>query len=1204
MSFVLNFDSFNLMNEDMQKAKSVITKNNIDPKDPDFLQIQVWLKKRPGFLGLFTKFRFDDKIPMIDLERLSDNLFELKDLLGQLPKPVIQYQNFEELEDDLRDLQSYRKAKLFFNALLPAQKNWYRDADTNTKSKVDNLALELNKLPKETQQAFIKKLARYKTLTELIESLEGFVNQEWDYDLIKNKILNTQGAELVYANPERELLIARIYTFTASKALLSDTSWCIKDSKTHWDTYVGAEYKFNAQYSIWDFAVPFSDIHTRVGVTIDQDGNVYKPSNNNNAAHFKDDTQIRDFDQYAKQYNIPLNVLKPMSISEKEDKQKEIELLYEFKAAIRTSDNEKIFYLFDNGLNPFTDDNAVMNLALVNCDEELFNKLINDYGYKIDGFIEVNSVNYEYIDYVAMQTQKNKDFIIFLYDKGCHIHTNYKFPLTLSIAMDDVDFYKYLLTKGYRSSDEVYALTDIKNIRPNKAISTQNQIVYASKVQAIKLFMFLSKQFPNLIKELSDEDKNNIASQLSIENRNKNITQDIQIPLINFYIENYKFDKETIKAFFPDVINLKNEELIDKFLAFDKSVLNMNISYNRFRETPMFITIQAIPVKLINNPDFSFNVELAKKLFDLGAEPCFDEENSDKKEIDELKFFYHLNDEKRFYEYLKRGGDINVDGGELLGMSVHEKDIDKIKFLLDKGANPNLPNSSNSIFLSTIPGRYDEETDLNNKILLMFLEAGAEPSGLKKTNYGEKVSPDNNYSIIQYASDKDVHEIMDFFYERNNDLSEICKDTLNKWVSYTIRNKKYDQLKKLIDKENLDLKKLGSAPITQAIKDQYSKENEEKIVDNTKLVAYLIKNGCPVNEPDKHSHAPIYEACKNDDLEMVKLLFNNGASLKDLDYFTIGYNGYTDILNFALENGYKKFKDNILSNSIFEYAASNGHLDILKLGQKYNILDKKDLNLYLLKASVNGHTDIVKFLESLGVDLNKYNSGSRSFESNNGTALISAIKGGNLELVKYLISKGAYYKDRKVIETKSYHFNKSEKSEIIISSFAEAVKKQSNENINDMMGIIKYFVEDLKFKYTFKQMLYSTYSYEIMKYLIENGPQLTDEEINKLVESYAYNGESDEGLEFLFNKYKGKIININDLGINAARKSWSGDQVASLEKTKYLIEQQGADPQYIYNELKTGKNLEDDVREYLKEAIKKAKVDLKQKERLNKKGAQ
>jgi hypothetical protein len=79
---------------------------NSDPKNPDFLQIQEWLKKFPELLNMFTKFRFDEKVSMRNIEALIKDIILYRDYVGHLPKPVDQYELFDELSNDIKDLKS------------------------------------------------------------------------------------------------------------------------------------------------------------------------------------------------------------------------------------------------------------------------------------------------------------------------------------------------------------------------------------------------------------------------------------------------------------------------------------------------------------------------------------------------------------------------------------------------------------------------------------------------------------------------------------------------------------------------------------------------------------------------------------------------------------------------------------------------------------------------------------------------------------------------------------------------------------------------------------------------------------------------------------------------------------------------------------------------------------------------------------------
>lgn len=167
----------------------------------------------------------------------------------------------------------------------------------------------------------------------------------------------------------------------------------------------------------------------------------------------------------------------------------------------------------------------------------------------------------------------------------------------------------------------------------------------------------------------------------------------------------------------------------------------------------------------------------------------------------------------------------------------------------------------------------------------------------------------------------------------------------------------------------------------------------------------------------------LYDACTCGNLDHVKRL------VKSHDYYTYQYfgaagfaigHGNFDILKFLVAQNklgedtivflfpqiMEKCPTNIIetilnempklctNKQIFFSAASYGHLNIVK---RYNGNIREGIELALRNASTNGHLDIVKYLVEKGADIHVLY----------GIVLANALKNGHGHVAEYLIVKGA-----------------------------------------------------------------------------------------------------------------------------------------------------------------------------------------------------
>jgi len=98
MKFLKSFSLF----ENLQQAKSILSKLGIDENDPVFRKIKELLKTNVGYIGWFTKMLFENGVPYQSLEDLyKDTIVARPEVVNALPKNLITYIDWEKLMDDI-----------------------------------------------------------------------------------------------------------------------------------------------------------------------------------------------------------------------------------------------------------------------------------------------------------------------------------------------------------------------------------------------------------------------------------------------------------------------------------------------------------------------------------------------------------------------------------------------------------------------------------------------------------------------------------------------------------------------------------------------------------------------------------------------------------------------------------------------------------------------------------------------------------------------------------------------------------------------------------------------------------------------------------------------------------------------------------------------------------------------------------------------
>ena len=113
------------------------------------------------------------------------------------------------------------------------------------------------------------------------------------------------------------------------------------------------------------------------------------------------------------------------------------------------------------------------------------------------------------------------------------------------------------------------------------------------------------------------------------------------------------------------------------------------------------------------------------------------------------------------------------------------------------------------------------------------------------------------------------------------------------------------------------------------------------------------------------------------------------------------YDYSDDLINILITNNAaniikKIYKTKLCCNDILQWAARNGHLDVVKFLVTLPKVDASAYDNYAIRwAAANGHLDVVKYLASLpNVDAS----------ANNNYAIYWAAKNGHLEVVKFLVT--------------------------------------------------------------------------------------------------------------------------------------------------------------------------------------------------------
>jgi len=304
-----------ILNENPNQAIKFLKEKNLDPltnpKGKRILDSVNAITKGDGYTYLMTRFYVNERMLYDELQELYEYLKINKDFLTRLPSPVVSYVSYRKLRMDIDNLENQRSIKRIYNLLSPELKQQVDNLSVVDKQQIVDIAKQFQLLTTEQQRHFAKKTFAYTNIWAYMTDMGRYtteVQNKQDYESTKQKITATPNAYLVYDNPEKDIIIAHIDSYDASKTLGCTSAWCITRDIVRFREYKRGGNKY---FFIWDYNYSSQDPNFFIATAY----NEKNPPLSRTHEH-KDDSQLKlndvlksknlnviIFNQYLKIYN-------------------------------------------------------------------------------------------------------------------------------------------------------------------------------------------------------------------------------------------------------------------------------------------------------------------------------------------------------------------------------------------------------------------------------------------------------------------------------------------------------------------------------------------------------------------------------------------------------------------------------------------------------------------------------------------------------------------------------------------------------------------------------------------------------------------------------------------------------------------------------------------------------------------------------------
>ncbi|XP_071094732.1 putative ankyrin repeat protein RF_0381 [Haliotis cracherodii] len=252
---------------------------------------------------------------------------------------------------------------------------------------------------------------------------------------------------------------------------------------------------------------------------------------------------------------------------------------------------------------------------------------------------------------------------------------------------------------------------------------------------------------------------------------------------------------------------------------------------------------------------------------------------------------------------------------------------------------------------------------------------------------------------VMFAAEKAHRDMFDFLVGRGADLS-LVDDSGSTILHIACEGGNLDIVNFILNYNIVDINSMDEQECTPAMK--------AALNGHTDVFNLLVMKGSDLSLVDDSSNTILHTACEGGNLDIVNYVLTQNI----VDINSFGNNDRTPAMDAALK-GHKNVFDLIVKkgtdlslsdergDSILHAACWGGNVEIVKYILTQNIVDinvkGQDMSTPVLKAAYKGHKEVFNVLVRKNADV-------LVIESSNDGILHLACFGGNMEIIKYILT--------------------------------------------------------------------------------------------------------------------------------------------------------------------------------------------------------